>query len=301
MIIKLKSSLAVTMILISGILHAQSVPLEEISIYPDSEKHLFSCDTNVVFYYCGNPKWIIWSDPSGCDTLGGTGYYNGKLYTGLAEYRVGDLTKAKVLFENGLPTNIQINYNDGKLQFEGNYKDGIRHGKYAYYTEEGQVYELFNYVNGLKTGHGEHRWELIDFGDSESYFLDTCWYINNKKHGKSVSLRYNGEHYGARNGSIYETSHYKNGLKHGESAVWYINGQKKEQWEFLEGKVTGTYTCWEPNGKIFHQTSFINGSGTVKQRYQEGKWTKTTKFKDGFPLEIEPSEELEIIEEVNGE
>ena len=294
----LKASLAAILLFFAKTSHAQTVPLEEISIYPDFEKHLFNCDTDVVFYYCGNPNWIIWSDPSGCDTLHGKGYYKETLYNGLAEYRIGELTKASVLFENGLPVNIQIYYNNGKLQFEGNYKQGIRHGKYAYYTQEGQIYELFNYANGLKTGHGEHRWELIDYGDSESYFLDTCWYINNNKHGNSVSLRYDREHYGARNGSIYATSQYKHGLKHGESTVWYINGQKKEQWEFREGKVSGTYTCWEPNGKIFHQTTFINGSGTVKQRYQGGEWIKTTEYKDGLPI---PTEDIEIMEEVIGE
>jgi antitoxin component YwqK of YwqJK toxin-antitoxin module len=301
MINYLRSSLAAACALFALLSNAQTVPLEKISIYPDAEKHLFSCDTNVVFYYCGNPDWIIWNDPSGCDTLRGTGYYNGALYTGLAVYKIGELTKAKVLFEKGLPANIQIYYNNGKLQFDGHYKLGIKHGKYAYYTQDGQVYELFNYADGLKTGHSEQRRDLIDYGDSESYFLDTCWYIKNNKHGKCVSLRYDHEHYQARNGSVYATSHYKHGLKHGESAVWYINGQKKEQWEYQDGKVTGIYTCWEPSGKVFHQTMFINGSGTVKQRYQEGGWIKTTEYKDGLPVEIIPSEEPEIIEEVIGE
>jgi len=290
-----------TALFASGInLYSQYFPLQSVSIYPNQDKPLFSCDTNAVFYYCGSPDWIIWHSPADCDTLRGIGYYDGVPYSGSAEYRIEDQIKAKVEFKEGLPTQILTYYSNGKPLFEGSYVDGIKHGKYAVYSENGSVYRLFNYEYGKLTGHGERRWELRDFGDSESYFMDTCWYINNKKHGKNVSYRNDPEHYGSRNGSIYAMSYYQNGLLHGESMVWYVNGQLKEKWMYKNGKVTGKYICWKPDGSLFYETEFKDGNGVVKQLYQEGTWIKTTKFKDGLPAEDTPNIE-EAPEESNPE
>lgn len=52
-------------------------------------------------------------------------------------------------------TNIekeQVFYENGKLDYEGHYQDGVEHGTWTYYWENGNMKSQEFYVNGLEEG-----------------------------------------------------------------------------------------------------------------------------------------------------
>ena len=62
-------------------------------------------------------------------------------------------------FDNGEKSNYGKLYNDeGKLIFEGEYKNGLRNGEGTYYYSGGLKYEG-QFVNGLREGKGTFYWE----------------------------------------------------------------------------------------------------------------------------------------------
>ena len=62
-------------------------------------------------------------------------------------------------FHNGEKANYGKLYNDeGKLIYEGEYKNGIRNGEGIYYYARGLRYEG-QFINGLREGNGVFYWE----------------------------------------------------------------------------------------------------------------------------------------------
>jgi hypothetical protein len=81
-------------------------------------------------------------------------------------------------FDNGEKTKFGKLYNDeGRLIYEGEYKNGIRNGEGTYYYNRGLKYEG-QFLNGLREGQGIFYWED-----------GTRWegpFKNNEMHGKGV-------------------------------------------------------------------------------------------------------------------
>ena len=100
-------------------------------------------------------------------------------------------------FENGEKSNYGKLYNDeGKLIFEGEYKNGIRNGEGTYYYSGGLKYEG-QFVNGLREGKGTFYWED-----------DTRWegtFKNNEMDGEGIFYA-KGESYPVvyKNGEIVQ-------------------------------------------------------------------------------------------------
>lgn len=50
-------------------------------------------------------------------------------------------------------------YDDGSMEYVGGYdSDGNRHGEWKYYYQNGNLWSLGNYLNGIKTGKKEVYW-----------------------------------------------------------------------------------------------------------------------------------------------
>jgi antitoxin component YwqK of YwqJK toxin-antitoxin module len=77
-------------------------------------------------------------------------------------------------------------YNNGNIQYEWSYLDGIPNGKWKYYFYTGKVQYEFTYLDGEK--HGPCRaWHFNGKLNFESQ------YKNNELHGEQVFWTYNGE------------------------------------------------------------------------------------------------------------
>jgi antitoxin component YwqK of YwqJK toxin-antitoxin module len=91
----------------------------------------------------------------------------------------------------------------------GDYKDGLPHGMFVHWDEQGQKIEEGKYKSGQRDG------------------LYTFWYGNGQKH---------------------QERNYVDGVWVGPTTVWYENGQKKKAGVNKAGKEHGKWTYWYRNG-----------------------------------------------------
>ena len=144
-----------------------------------------------------------------------------------------DGTSEKVTYNNGnvvnkSPNRLRENYNDGSW-YEGEFKNGTRHGYGIYRWPDGGVYEG-EFLNGNRHGHGIHRYangnsydgqyENGSFhGKGKYVWADGSWYegefLNGNRHGKGTYYWSNGEKY---------IGGWNNGLRHGEGLFYLANG-----------------------------------------------------------------------------
>jgi len=81
-------------------------------------------------------------------------YHNGKLDGAWAEFRDDGTKRGEVSYRDGIRTGLWVNYaNDGQAKIsEGEYEDGVFHGKVRDYYPSGQVKSEKIYVHGKLDG-----------------------------------------------------------------------------------------------------------------------------------------------------
>lgn len=62
----------------------------------------------------------------------------------------------------------QVFYEDGQLDYEGNYNDGVEHGFWTYYWENGSMKSQEFYQNGLEEGT---MYDYDKFGNKSIEFI----------------------------------------------------------------------------------------------------------------------------------
>ncbi len=105
---------------------------------------------------------------------------------------------------------FDLNKSTGKKKMEGQYKNGLKNGKWTYWYGNGQKHSLFIYKNGKSHG----KW--------------TKWYENGKKKGEET---------------------YKDGKRDGKYTRWYENGQKEEEATIKDCNPDGPFASWYENGQ----------------------------------------------------
>jgi len=129
-------------------------------------------------------------------------------------YGLNDNWIATIPFEylvkerNGL---IKEWYENGQLQFETNYKNGVQDGLNKGWYENGQIEFETNYKDGVRDG------------------IDRGWNENGQK--------------------WYETN-YKDGLRNGICKVWYKNGNLIYEYNYKNGKKNGLFRRWDMSGNL---------------------------------------------------
>ena len=124
-------------------------------------------------------------------------------------------------------------FSNGKKQMEIRFANGIPHGNWSTWLENGNLTRGFEYKNG----------ELIRFtvyclnGDK----LLFAEYKNGKEHGKNILWFKNG-------GKKFDVD-FRNGKKHGIERHWHENGQLAFEAEYIRGKkIKATY--WDKKGRV---------------------------------------------------
>lgn len=88
---------------------------------------------------------------------GDTAYYQGKKFSGYSvEYFNNGRLKYEVNYLNGLKHGIETSYYDnGMKRMLVTYSEGLRHGDcgYKFYTVDGQLRSMLDYDKGVKIGH----------------------------------------------------------------------------------------------------------------------------------------------------
>jgi antitoxin component YwqK of YwqJK toxin-antitoxin module len=166
-------------------------------------------------------------------------------------------------------------YQNGKTQYEGNFKDNYPIGIFRRYYESGKLKAELNYIDKNKC-YAKLFYENDKIAGEGNY-------INNKK--DSI-----WQYYSFYSGLLIAKENYKEGQKDGISEVYFENGNISQKITWKNGKKEGPMTKYFDNGKIALESNYINDVlegmfityflngypeyvGYFKNGKKEGKWT----------------------------
>ena len=224
--------------------------------------------------------------------------------------------------EEGLQTEW---YENGQLESEANYKNGNKEGKCTEWYENGQKESNINYIDGQPEGEqakwyedGQKKYECNVVSGKLDGLL-SVWYENGQKHiestvfyqeskfmrneslqdwagllvtrGGTVNVwQPNGKKIGFAKANLVDGKYfvlhetwyekgqkksefnYLNGQSEGEQSNWYENGQKKSKDNYLDGQREGKQAKWYEDGNKEYEANYLNGKkdGIQKTWYEDG-------------------------------
>ncbi len=193
-----------------------------------------------------HPNWCR-SAARRCGRAGPSGYIWEELEGGRVAISVDDNQLPKHAWKY---SDLAANYSGmwtkryrGQKGYEGNYKNGRKHGTCTEW-----------YRNRQK------KWEAN--------------YKEGKLHGTYTEWYWNGEE--------AKEANYNDGQKHGTWRTWYGQGQKFAEGNFTNGKEDGPWKIWYSNGQKVVEFDFENGKhrGTLTYWYRNGQ--KHREYNDGY-------------------
>ena len=164
---------------------------------------------------------------------------------------------------------------NGKLKFEGSFKDNIPFGEFKYYYPNGTVKAISHiYNNGTeartKTFHPNGK--LMAEGKYLNEKKDSIWHYYSEFDGILLSeeIYDRGMKTGKwrtfyPDGSVAEVFTYVDDKKHGPWRQYFTNGSVKLKATYIHGKLEGQIT-------IYHVNGIVNVSGSYKNNFQDGIW-----------------------------
>lgn len=170
---------------------------------------------------------------------------------------------------NGLRQGLwQKQQANGRLLYEGNFKDGKPVGEWKRYHEGGQLKAKIQY----QTGSDSAFTQLFDeWGKkvAEGNFL------NEKKSGLW--------NYFSENRKVYD-EFFVNGLKHGPSHTYYETGELLEKTDWQQGKQEGNFEVFFKTGEPYFRCKMSNNmrNGLCLTYFQNGKVELESHYKNGL-------------------
>ena len=160
---------------------------------------------------------------------------------------------------------------DGKMDSSGTYKDGKKDGLWTKWYENGQKKEEGNYKDDKKDGFWTEWYENGQISAEGLYKnkklegLVTFWHTNGKKKLEGI---------------------FKNGEKDKLWTEWYENGQKQSEGTYKDNIPDGEYKCWDKDGGVIYETEFVNGTGVLKEFYENEQMGEEMIYKNGEIIEF---------------
>ena len=163
---------------------------------------------------------------------------------------------------------------EGRLLYEGSFKDNVPQGVFKYYYETGKVRSQLTYAQDGKSA------TAINFHPNGKKMAEGM-YVNTKKDGhwkyfndletpsadeyydKGTSVGVWKTYYD--DGKLLEECPYQNGLKHGVIKQYFTDGVIKSEVNFRNGKYEGKSTYYFHSGKPLL-------IGTLHDDMKEGLW-----------------------------
>ncbi len=189
-------------------------------------------------------------------------------------------------------------YPNGKVMYEGTFKDDRPVGLLRRFTEEGvllseltyadgndEASAVFYYPDGQKAAEGKYiarnKEGLWKFWSSTQphYLICEEYYHNDTRHG--LSLKYYPD------STLAEKVAWDMGNRSGEWLQYYQDGTVCLRAEFLAGKVEGPFSYYHPNGKLQYE-------GRYREDHRTGDWMifnedgslkQIIPYKDGVPAD----------------
>ncbi|MCG6190418.1 toxin-antitoxin system YwqK family antitoxin [Maribellus maritimus] len=157
---------------------------------------------------------------------------------------------------------------NGRLLYEGYFKDGEPVGEWKRFHEGGQVKAIINYAENSDTAYTQ----LFDVWGKK---VAEGSYVNEKKEGSWTLY--------ANNVKI-ALEQYKDGIKDGECLRFYNTGEVLEKADWKNGKKEGDYRLFYTNGEPFMQCKFSNNmrNGLCISYYQNGDIEMEAEYKNSL-------------------
>jgi uncharacterized protein len=197
-------------------------------------------------FFCGGPQII-------CEKINGK--YNGK-YIELKDRYNNPVLYKICYYNNGLLHGEYIEYyeNGGKIYIKSNYSNGLLDGEYIEYYENDKIHIKSNYSNGLLDG------EYIEYYENDKIHIKSN-YSNGLLNGKYLEFY--------ENGKIHIKSNYSNDLLNGKYLEYYENGKIYIESNYLNGLLNDEYIEYNDKHQISKICNYLNGElhGTYKEYY----------------------------------
>ncbi len=197
-----------------------------------------------------------------------TSFVDGKTYQVL-HYRQGMLdglsktynpTHNKVIAQGRYVKNVRQGtwrywVNDGsKLKRVAIFVNGRLNGKLTQYNENGRLWKIWSYKNGIMEG------PYKEFFDTKNRIISSSGlYINGKREGTWTSYY--------KSSKVWKRGPYKNGELHGNYNQYYKSGRLWKTTNYSANKLQGSYTLFSdrnPSVKLL--------SGQYQNNFRTGKW-----------------------------
>lgn len=162
------------------------------------------------------------------------------------------------------------NYPNGKLRYEGQFKNGKPFDVFKYYFYNGDLKTVMTY-NGEdgRRAYATHYYQTGDKMAEGWYFdqqKDSLW----KTYGAdeillSKGAYYQGKKYGLWrtyyfNGNLAEELYYQDDYEHGPLKTYYDDGSLKQEAIFEKGFFNGLSTTYNPQGKKVVKGIYYKGA-----------------------------------------
>ena len=166
------------------------------------------------------------------------------------------------------------NYQNGNIQYSGNFKNNKPVGKFKRYDQNGvlkvemfykensvKIYSKFFYPGKILQAEGIYLGKLKDsiwnYYSVDGFKINEVPYLNNKKHG--IEKKY------YQNGNLSEKSEWKNGVNDGLIIRYYESGKVMARIFYMNGILDGEYNIYGSDENILIQGQYENNK-------REGKW-----------------------------
>lgn len=199
--------------------------------------------------------------------------------------------RINVTDKNGKKQGPWKKYADGKLLYEGQFKDDVPVGTFKYYHTNGKLKSETEFLQGVhkvrtvmyhENGHKASEGAYIDQQkDGEWRYYsnrDTLIKIENYKLGKRDGL---WETY-STSGVLLEECNYLNDKRNGVYRTYYLNGNVSLEENYVAGKTNGLSTSYYPNKNVSMTGNHHNGvrDGEWNTYDANGKIRNTTLYKN---------------------
>ena len=199
--------------------------------------------------------------------------------------------KINVTDKNGKKQGVWKKYEQGKLQYEGQFKDDVPYGTFKYYYDNGKLKSVTEFVQGV------HKVKTVIYYEngkkaSEGAYIDQqkdgLWrYFSNKDTLVKEENYSEGKRTGlwrtySSSGELLEECNYLNDKRNGLYKTYYLNGNVSLEENYLNGKTNGRSTSYYPNKSVAVSGDYHNGwrDGEWNSYDVNGKIRSTVVYKD---------------------
>lgn len=172
---------------------------------------------------------------------------------------------------------------NGDIQLEGQYKDGLKVGKFTRYFKNKQILQEDNYI--IKV-YSVKPFSLKDGVQKQFYENGKPSYILNYKEGDKEGV----QEFFNENGYKYLTENYKNDKLDGEKIEYQskgLEGVLKFKCNYKKGKCDGEMLQYWDDGTLSRKVFFKDGEeeGVEEKFNPKGVLIERNVYKSGFKLE----------------